>query len=1023
MIYLFFQYAQIINHLISIQTTYILQKFIIKIKFIYFTMENFKKLDMFGSVFNMNINRNDKQYKSVIGGITSFLLYSCSLAYFIYKIYLWSSGQIQPNINSQSTSFEYQEHVFTEPPIKLNIFKSESDDDPFDLENNYITIFYQQFEGVIGTGSQLIIPQNSNTSGSSSLIIPQNISLVHNPGDQNKKQMLKGGLLIALCDPKLISYNITCASEEKLKNFINKFQSIQLWITVEMFDTENKKMQYVTQELPVQLDLYTPFLTQIQFKITEQNVDDNIFITTSQPSKFISSCNFITQPQSQQMILNQYGLQGYGMFMISLSSDGIKQKVTYPKLGQILADVGSIMSTLLSISIIIQLTNSFLLEDQILFQIIASYFPEIKNYQVKKSIFGKITSVQLNNKTCDKQQYQIQLDLLKEKARNKITFINQIYELSRLQFIIQGLVDRQTIINSHKLGIKWTSNEDQLNQQSINFQESQFQQEDFTILSIEQTEKQDDIRINQYNYQNQSSFLIYIYQNLQQYIFKQNQFHIFSIIEKMPQVATPINISFCLISSIVTILSIVAFASFSSSFNQYEQILENWKRNPITDIRISYSSYCQDNEILLNHYYFPGTTAGCDCTYQDNYYYYGIYTSYCNSNQTYDGCEDIYPVASRSFDYFIDPNYQKRFNLCGTQDKSYNFYDFGQYVQECPQGYKKCGSDQSFICTKNQKCPIVEFGYQNENQQTTNEYLDFGNGFKIWYNRESSSQMPLVETKIGEGNGVCAEKSQLSITAGRTDYVLMKYSKSNCIRDPRFKLLYKIREDQFYYINDSTDLPYKLPRFEINGNYQWGLYHRGYIAWKTQCKGEVFEKFIKQEPEQKSILNYQLTMIIFQIISFIGIGCACNFISIGKQVKQFQILNLILNILSILISSALAIVLFTKSKEQIASSKDVANLNCSDSFTSNIIAELADDLESKVYTLNLVIFAILMIALSLLILISIILVILSFMQRHKQTFDYNYSNENYSNQNYADMQQGNYNYPPQNQYNENQNRY
>ena len=35
--------------------------------------------------------------------------------------------------------------------------------------------------------------------------------------------MLKGGILIALCDPKLVSYNITCATEEKLKQFINKF--------------------------------------------------------------------------------------------------------------------------------------------------------------------------------------------------------------------------------------------------------------------------------------------------------------------------------------------------------------------------------------------------------------------------------------------------------------------------------------------------------------------------------------------------------------------------------------------------------------------------------------------------------------------------------------------------------------------------------------------------------------------------------------------------------------------------------
>ena len=40
------------------------------------------------------------------------------------------------------------------------------------------------------------------------------------------------------------------------------------------------------------------------------------------------------------------------MFMISLSSDGNKLKITYPKLGEILSDFGSIMSTLLSIKII-----------------------------------------------------------------------------------------------------------------------------------------------------------------------------------------------------------------------------------------------------------------------------------------------------------------------------------------------------------------------------------------------------------------------------------------------------------------------------------------------------------------------------------------------------------------------------------------------------------------------------------------------------------------------------------------------
>ena len=39
--------------------------------------------------------------------------------------------------------------------------------------------------------------------------------------------------------------------------------------------------------------------------------------------------------------------------------------VLFPKLGALLADVGSIMSTLLSLSIIVSIVNGTLLEDQL----------------------------------------------------------------------------------------------------------------------------------------------------------------------------------------------------------------------------------------------------------------------------------------------------------------------------------------------------------------------------------------------------------------------------------------------------------------------------------------------------------------------------------------------------------------------------------------------------------------------------------------------------------------------------------
>ena len=78
-------------------------------------------------------------------------------------------------------------------------------------------------------------------------------------------------------------------------------------------------------------------------------------------------------------------------------------------------------------------------------------------------------------------------------------------------------------------------------------------------------------------------------------------------------------------------------------------------------------------------------------------------------------------------------------------------------------------------------------------------------------------------------------KINLNYRLQKEDRIMYSWNKKklNCERDPRFKLLYKIREDIFYMINDSNDLAEKLPEFQINGNYLWGLYNIGYIPWKV----------------------------------------------------------------------------------------------------------------------------------------------------------------------------------------------
>ena len=64
---------------------------------------------------------------------------------------------------------------------------------------------------------------------------------------------------------------------------------------------------------------------------------------------------------------------------------------------------------------------------------------------------------------------------------------------------------------------------------------------------------------------------------------------------------------------------------------------------------------------------------------------------------------------------------------------------------------------------------------------------------------------------------------QKSITNGRSDYPLMNSQKIECGKDPRFNLLYKVYESDFYYVNRRDNLSTELSGYEISNNYEWGI--------------------------------------------------------------------------------------------------------------------------------------------------------------------------------------------------------
>ncbi len=61
-----------------------------------------KSIDQFGAKFTHNVTNDDSQFKTVFGGIMTFLIYILSAAYSIYILNLWRIGSIPPTTNSNT---------------------------------------------------------------------------------------------------------------------------------------------------------------------------------------------------------------------------------------------------------------------------------------------------------------------------------------------------------------------------------------------------------------------------------------------------------------------------------------------------------------------------------------------------------------------------------------------------------------------------------------------------------------------------------------------------------------------------------------------------------------------------------------------------------------------------------------------------------------------------------------------------------------------------------------------------------
>ncbi|CAD8131283.1 unnamed protein product [Paramecium sonneborni] len=157
-----------------------------------------------------------------------------------------------------------------------------------------------------------------------------------------------------------------------------------------------------------------------------------------------------------QMSKQTYKFKSLGSYLFRIDNFAVVENITVPKIGQVLAQVGSIISIIFLLKYLAIYYNKMLLENQLLYEIVSMYYPEIQ--KIKLNYFKQFEIKQNSQNNIESQNIKYQYTSFIKRAKEKCRLNNILYEISRLQFIIQQQFGNQVLQQSHQMGGKLSNN-------------------------------------------------------------------------------------------------------------------------------------------------------------------------------------------------------------------------------------------------------------------------------------------------------------------------------------------------------------------------------------------------------------------------------------------------------------------------------------------------------------------------------------------------------------------------------------
>ncbi|CAD8082449.1 unnamed protein product [Paramecium sonneborni] len=412
-------------------------------------MNYLKNADFFGVPFLQNINQQTL-HKSALGGCLSILISATSFAYTFWVFYLWHNNQMSPKISNSKYISDYSILNFNSAKISVYAEVYEGLVDPFKSRILLPLVMYT--DNFFHT--EPIIIENYTESSYGNLYIP-NLDLGYSFIDgylQTSKQMF---IFISLCEEKYLKENEKCASAELREQFFQqKINYFGVQIESTTLDSRDGSEQTTIQDIYIELEQQICYSLNTFLETNYYELQDYLLFGTSKQKEYISGAKVQTQSLSSKRCKQTYNNDALAVIYVEMNGTQTKTIFEYPHLGDLLANIGSIVSILFIFKYLTMYVNQYSLNQKVLSDLINMYYPEFKNIKIIQNWRFKVIKITFNHNQIDQIEYYKIYDKIKKQMQQKLCYMNLLYEISRLYLIIRSSKLREELLKSHQIGIK-----------------------------------------------------------------------------------------------------------------------------------------------------------------------------------------------------------------------------------------------------------------------------------------------------------------------------------------------------------------------------------------------------------------------------------------------------------------------------------------------------------------------------------------------------------------------------------------